>query len=197
MATKSSASKSQDLSSAQRLLTEVFGYYKHQATPFEATLWNRLIDEFGDPPIERFLSQHVQRSCFAPRVNDAMAVLNPGAGDSMSAMLTLHQAIARVGPYGVPDFSADPAIAAAVADLGGWVVVNTQMPEASDRFAWDAFYKRFDVAYRGACGRLAFQSAAVPRLRGLHDVGSSVLALQSMSGADSPVDASLVEGAPR
>jgi hypothetical protein len=172
------------LSSAQQLLTEVFGYYKHKVTPFEATLWNRLIEEFGDAPIERFLSAHVQRSSFAPRVNEAMALLRPGAGDSMGAMLALQQAVSRIGPYNAPDFK-DPAIALAVEDLGGWVSVNTQMPSEQDRFGFDAFFKKFDVAYRGATSRLAFQSATAPKLRGLHDLRSQVLALPGNPATDS------------
>lgn len=154
--------------SAKEALVETFAYYKYKVTQFEADLWKRLTDECGDEALLAFLQAHLRTSQFAPKLSDAQKFLAPGAGNEDAAFLRLTEEVRRCGPYGDPRFDDDPAIATAVAHMGGWAAVNEQLPDPQARFDFEAFQKRFATAYQVA--RAEHVTAQAPRLelRGLH-----------------------------
>ncbi len=153
--------------SAREALVETFAYYKYEVTKFEAELWARIIDEYGDDAVLSFLQSHLRSSQFAPKVADAQRLLCPDKGNEEAAFLKLTQAVRRFGPYSAPRLD-DPAIALAIASLGGWAAVNEQMPSPEARFDYEAFQRRFGAAYQIAVSEIAMRRAPRIKLRGLH-----------------------------
>lgn len=161
---------------AVHTLVEVLAYYKHQATDFEAMMWNRIIEQHGDGAVIAFLQAHVMRSQYAPKVNEALAMLQPGANNAAAAFMALTDGVARCGPYKAPAFE-DPALVDAVVRMGGWAAVNEQMPSPQVRFDYEAYFKRFETAYQMACADLALRRPLHTQLLGLHDITRERLAL--------------------
>lgn len=162
---------------ARHALIETFAYYKYQVTDFEASLWSRLIDEYGDEAVKAFLQAHVCASNFAPRIADAQKLLSPERGNEEAAFLRLMQEVKRSGPYADPAF-ADPALAAAVVHMGGWATVNEQLPDPHARFDFDAYQKRFQAAYQLARAEQMSAPSRAVQLRGLHALGQASQALR-------------------
>lgn len=186
------AAKHQKLTGAMAVLAEVMGYYKHAATEFEANLWQGLVDDLGDEAVTSYLLSHIKRSPFSPKVNEVIDALRPGYMSEQAAMEELLRAVARFGPYTAPTFQ-DPALVETVHLLGGWVVVNEQVPSAEARWDYEAYLKRFVPAYKTACANLALRRGAAPFLRGLHDLSIKPLAL---SGPTHGEQCAAVAGAP-
>lgn len=158
---------SSPLSPAQLKLAEVFGMYKHDATPLEAELWTRLIEVHGDEAILRFLSHHVLSSSFVPRPSDAHKALETGAADSQAAFSLVVAAVRKVGPYGTPtELNRHPAVVAAVEQMGGWAMVCAALPDTSRSFELQAYQKQFDAAFRLGSSRVAIQGLAPAPLVG-------------------------------
>lgn len=147
----------QQTSPAQFSLSEVMGMTNHKVTALEASLWNRLIETYGDDAILAFLSDHVLNGTgFAPRPSDAQKMLNPGNSDSQVAFSELVRAVKTVGPYATPAaLNESPVLVAAVHHLGGWAHICNTMPDAiGNRFEFDGFQKQFDAAFRLAASRV-------------------------------------------
>jgi hypothetical protein len=159
----------QGMAPAMTALVEVLGYYKHQATAFEAQMWSNVIAEVGDEAVVRFLQAHVQRSPFAPKVNEAMAMLRPGANNAAAAFEQLAQAVERVGPYNAPIFK-DAALVQAIHGLGGWAQVCEQLPGPGSRFDREAYFKRFEVCYQSGAANVLLEGPKPEPLRGLHAI---------------------------
>ena len=153
--------------SAREALVETFAYYKYEVTRFEADLWSRMIDEYGDDAVIAFLQSHLRASQFAPKISDAQRLLCPDKADEDAAFVRLTQAVRRSGPYAAPRLE-DPALALAVVNLGGWAAVNAQLPTPEARFDYEAFHRRFAAAYRSALSDIALRRAPRVELRGLH-----------------------------
>jgi hypothetical protein len=162
---------------ARRAMVEVCAYYKYVVTDFEASMWTKLINEYGDQAVVAFLQEHVRTSTFAPKIADAQRLLSPVGGNEEAAFLRLTEEVRRRGPYGNPRFDDDPAIAAAVSHLGGWATLNAEMPDPGARFDYEAYQRRFAAAYQMARSQRVVMGAVggpagsgVPRvhLRGLH-----------------------------
>jgi hypothetical protein len=158
-------------------MVEVFAYYKYVVTDFEASIWTRLISEYGDHAVVAFLQEHVRTSTFAPKISDAQRLLSPVGGNEEAAFLRLTEEVRRRGPYGNPRFEEDPAIAVAVSHLGGWATLNAEMPDPGARFDYEAYQRRFAAAYQLARSQQVVTGSVggpggsgVPRipLRGLH-----------------------------
>jgi len=165
------------MTDAKTVLAEVMGAYKNEMTSLEAALWMRMIEDFGDEAIVRFLIRHIETSSFAPKVNEAIAMLQPGRASSVAAFEELARGVKRFGPYVTPEFE-DPAIAGAVLLLGGWVLVNEQLPDPKSRFDYDAFFKRFDAVYHQSCADLMLgRTCGNQALLGLHAQASTQTAL--------------------
>ncbi len=151
------------------LLEEVSAMNKHVPTDLEADLWQEVIRECGPVAVARALRDHVGRSAFMPKPGEIRSYL--GAAGTTTAALAwelVREAVRSVGPYASPSFS-DPAIALAIAGLGGWVAVNESMQDPqNDRFGYDAMFKRFDVSFGAARADILRNGASAPQLKGLH-----------------------------
>lgn len=171
-------------SKAMKALNEVMGYYAREMTELEAVGWIKLIGDFGDDAITRFLLTHMESSPFAPKLNEAIKMLDPGRRDSTSAYEELYRAVKSCGPYIAPEFK-DPALAGAVILLGGWAQVNEQMPDSPGSFEDTAYRKRFDAMYSQACSDMVFNRQVASKLRGLHDLSkpAGLLGFQAQGGA--------------
>lgn len=157
------------LTSAQKALSEVMALYNKEMTDFEIMLWTKIIADHGDAPVIRVLLKHCEKSVFAPKPADALAVLCPGNENPMVALEELVRVARKTGPYEDPDFK-DRALASTVLLLGGWVTVNEQLPDPTDRFAYEAYYKRFDALYKQAQADLMTNGGQAPVLLGLHSL---------------------------
>jgi hypothetical protein len=176
-------------------MVEVFAYYRYVVTDFEASIWNKLISEYGDHAVVAFLQEHVRTSTFAPKISDAQRLLSPVGGNEEAAFLRLTEEVRRRGPYGNPRFEEDPAIAVAVSHLGGWATLNAEMPDPGARFDYEAYQRRFAAAYQLARSQqmvLGGPNAPRVKLSGLHSLSgpaaSGALALVARQDrAENPV----------
>lgn len=154
---------------AKVVLSEVMGMYKHEMSGLEIRLWLSMIHEFGDKAVIAFLIKHSGRSEFAPKPSDCRKLLQPGEDGAAVAFETAMRAVSEYGPYRVPRFQ-DQAIPAAIKELGGWVRFNELAPDATSRFDYEAFAKRFEIAYKVAISRVLRHGPEQTKLLGLHDV---------------------------
>lgn len=172
------------------LLEEISAMNKHVPTDLEADLWQEVIRECGPTAVARALRDHVGRSAFMPKPGEIRAYLGAsGTTTSALAWELVREAVRSVGPYSSPAF-VDPAIVLAITKLGGWVAINECMQDPqTDRFGYDALFKRFDVAFGAARADIVRNAAPVPLLRGLHSLsasdGSSVARLDRPRGRES------------
>ena len=155
-------------------LTQVMAYYKHSMTELEVKGWWRLIDEFGDEAIVSFLQVHMERDSFRPGLDQVLKMLAPSRRSSTAAYEELGRQVRECGPYRAPTFQ-DPALPGAVVLLGGWVVVNEQMPLPDGSFESGAYIKRFDSMYLQAVSDALLHRSVNSRLRGLHDLSAKNL----------------------
>lgn len=133
---------------SEEILLELATAKRYTLGKFEAAMWLDLIESQGDSAVEAFLVQHVRTSQWFPSISSAVEYfgLVPSSDD---ALLNLAVLVQSHGPYRAPDLSADPSLAAAVAQLGGWEAVNEAMP-ALQTVEFQSFAKRFGEAYRRA-----------------------------------------------
>jgi hypothetical protein len=152
------------------ILAEVFSSYGYVPTQFEAGLWKMLVAQHGEQALARFLQHHLLNSPFPPKLSDAQRMLSPISGNGEAAFLRLIEEVRLRGPYCSPQFDDEPAIALAVEQLGGWAAINEQLPDPLARFDYEAFQRRFVVAYQLALSKQVVQDANPSRvqLRGLH-----------------------------
>jgi hypothetical protein len=150
-----------DKSEFGQLLTDVLAYYRQDTTPFVLDLWWSAFADFDLSQIRQAMQRHAtdpERGQFAPKVADLVRVLQGTAteraalawGKTMGAMQS-------VGAYTDVVFD-DPAIHAAVDDLGGWPkLCRTDLKDLS------YLQHRFTESYRAYVGRGQFD---YPRLLG-------------------------------
>jgi hypothetical protein len=184
------------VSSAFVVLSEVMGLYGRDMTSLETELWPKMIKEFGDEAIIRFLAKHVEKSVFAPKPAEVMQALRPSQDNSSSAFEELYRKVVKVGPYGSPVFE-DPAIAGVIVLLGGWVKVNEQMPDpTASRFDYEAYAKRFDVLYKQSNANLMLGKGHLQPILGMHDPRLRLQAPSSLALAieAKPEDLTEVQG---
>lgn len=155
---------------ARVVLAEVMGLYGREMTGLEATLWKAMIRDFGDEAVIRFLIRHSETSVFAPKPSEANMALCPGRDNAAYAFEEVLRKVASCGPYISPKFE-DATISNAIHLMGGWVKVNEQLPDPSNRFDFESFSKRFLILYQQSCAN---------RLRGLDDSGP-LLGLHSLT----------------
>ena len=157
---------------AKTAVAEVIGgYYKQDMSQFEVMMWLRLIHEFGDAPVVKFLMEHMRRCQFAPKVNEAIQALAPTAAGAAVAYQELERLVEANGPYVTPELP--PALALVVDRLGGWVRVNQTLPDSRETFAAQAYYRQFEALYNHVVASLERGDAGeAPRLLGLHEVSA-------------------------
>ena len=164
--------------SARDAFAQVAGYYRHEPTLFEVGSWDRLINEFGDEAVSRFLFRHMERSSFMPKVNEALELLDPHRGSDMQLLERLRDLVCIYGPYKTPVL-ADKSMALAISKLGGWVKVNEDLPDPSNDFLYSAYFKRFQAARREAEASLVRDPALpVPAPAGL--IGTTPQAVRAL-----------------
>lgn len=172
-------SQEKDPVPAGRILAEVMGIYGRSMTELEGNLWKRIIANFGDEAVKRFLSKHLETSVFAPKPADAVAALRPGQGSAVAAFEELLRKVIAIGPYRSPKFD-DPAIGGAVMLLGGWVAVNEQMPDPMNRRDYEAYFTRFEALYQQSKANLMMSNSEEPvRVLGLHSKQHQLAAASS------------------
>lgn len=174
---------------AKDVLAEVMGLYNREITELESRLWIGMIDQFGDEPVIKFLINHAQTSVFAPKPAELIKSLRPGYNNAGCALMELVSEVARTGPYLSPTFK-DQALAGTVVLLGGWVKVNSELPEPTTKFEWESYAKRFDFAYQQSCADMMLGKGYSKRLLGLHEIQNQKLKLL---GHDKSIDAGAIE----
>ncbi len=116
-----------------QLITDVLAYYRQDASRFVLDLWWGACQPFELAQIHQAMQRHAtdpEHGRFAPRVADVVRILAGTAADraAMAWGKTL-EAMGSVGAYTDVVFD-DPAIHAAVLDLGGWPkVCRTDLKE--------------------------------------------------------------------
>lgn len=139
----------QNIDNQMRALTEVFVIYKYEVTPFEANLWKAVMAAVPESSFMAFLSHHVRSSSFAPKLADVERVFHPSGQNKDVAFEQLRSMVKQYGPYQVPEVT-DPAMLSAIAALGGWVVVNEEMPASNESYLVKQYKDRFDAVYQFA-----------------------------------------------
>lgn len=108
----------------QRLLTDVMAFYRQDVSTFALSVWWQACEGFDIEQVRKALTAHAmdpERGQFAPRPADLVRALHGTHGDrSLMAWSKVHRAMSAVGAYRSVVFD-DPAIHAAVQDMGGWV----------------------------------------------------------------------------
>lgn len=109
-----------------KLVTDVLGYYRQDASSFTLSLWWQACQGFEMEQVSKALSGHAmdaERGVYAPKVADVVRVLAGTMTDRAAlAWGKVLGAMSAVGAYSDVVFD-DPAIHAVIEDLGGWVKV--------------------------------------------------------------------------
>jgi hypothetical protein len=137
-----------------RLLTDVMAYYRQDISPFTLDLWWGACQAFEMPQVRRAMTSHAtdpDRGQFAPKVADLVRALTGTRTDAAQlAWGKAFDAAGRVGAYTDVVFD-DPAIHAALEDLGGWPkFCRTETSELS------YLQHRFCESYKAYAGRERF-----------------------------------------
>jgi hypothetical protein len=105
-------------------LSDVFGYYGRECTPFLVNLFWDGLRRFDLGDVLRAFSVHAQdpdRGQFAPRIADITRLLEGSTQtQGMRAWSRVERALRSVGAYQSVVFD-DPLVHAVVRDMGGWV----------------------------------------------------------------------------
>jgi hypothetical protein len=105
------------------LITDVLKFYRQDTTPFTLEVWWQACQRFDLDQVRRALTGHAmdaERGVFAPKPADIVRKLEGTSSDrAMLAWGKALDAMQRVGAYSDVVFD-DPAIHAAIEDLGGW-----------------------------------------------------------------------------
>ena len=108
------------------LITDVLAYYRQDASRFTLDLWWQACQSFEMEQVSKALSTHAmdpERGVYPPKVADVVRVLAGTTTDRAAlAWGKVLGAMSAVGAYSDVVFD-DPAIHAAIEDLGGWVKV--------------------------------------------------------------------------
>ena len=108
------------------MLRDVMAFYKQDVSPFALNVWWSACENFDFEQVSKALTKHAmdaERGMFPPKPADLVRQLEGTATDrAMLAWGKLYEAMGRVGAYTDVVFD-DPAIHAAVEDLGGWVKI--------------------------------------------------------------------------
>jgi hypothetical protein len=134
-----------------QLITDVLAYYRQDASRFVLDLWWNACKPFALEQVRSAIQKHctdAERGQFAPKVADLARILQGTTTDRSSlAWGKVLEAMSAVGAYTDVVFD-DPAIHAAVEDMGGWPkVCRTDLKELSH------LQHRFMQSYRAYAER--------------------------------------------
>lgn len=137
-----------------QLVTDVLAYYRQDASRFVLDLWWGACQPFELAQIRQAMQRHAtdaEHGRFAPKVADVVRILAGTAADRAAlAWGKALEAMGSVGAYTDVVFD-DPAIHAAVQDLGGWPkLCRTDLKELG------YLQHRFCESHRAYTGRGSF-----------------------------------------
>lgn len=138
----------------RELLANALSFYRQDVTPFMLDVWWQACQGFDIEQIRKAMTAHAMdpdRGQFAPRPADIVRQLGGTATDrALMAWGKVMGAIQSVGAYTDVVFD-DPAIHAAIEDLGGW-------PKVCRGDLKDLSYlqHRFTESHRAYTGRVQF-----------------------------------------
>lgn len=138
-----------------KLLTDVHAYYRQNVSEFTLTVWVQSMKPYTLEQVRKAMTAHATNpdgGQFAPKVADLIRILEGTYTDrAMLAWGKVHEAMSAVGAYQDVVFD-DPAIHAAIADLGGWPkVCRTETRELQ------FLQKRFCDSHKAYAGRGSFE----------------------------------------
>lgn len=179
------------------LLKDVMAYYGKDCSQFTLSVWWSACQNYELAQIAESLQKHAMapdRGQFAPKVADILRVVSGTVSDrSALAWGKVHGAMSSVGAYTDVVFD-DPAIHAAIEDLGGWPKVcrveTSELSYLQHRFqeAHKAYTERgkFDYMRRLPGDRspdhdYTSRGLPVPRPALIGDAGQAMLVLQNGS----------------
>lgn len=118
-----------------KLVTDVHAYYRQPVSEFVLQVWQQACKPYTLEQVSKAMTAHVtdaERGVFAPKVADVVRVLSGTTTDRAAlAWGKVLGAMSSVGAYSDVVFD-DPAIHAAIEDMGGWVkVCRGEMAELS------------------------------------------------------------------
>lgn len=146
--------RKEDAIKFQNLLTDVMGFYKQDVSKFSLSVWWQACEPFDFEQVAKAMTSHAMdadKGNFPPKPADIVRQLAGTKTDkSMLAWGKAFDAASRVGAYTDVVFD-DPAIHAAIEDLGGWPkFCRTETSELS------YLQHRFAESYRAYIGRQTF-----------------------------------------
>jgi hypothetical protein len=118
-----------------KFLTQALGYWKADVSEFTLSVWFAACQPYTLEQVRKAMTAHAtdpEHGVFAPKVADIVRVLSGTQTDrALLAWGKTLEAMSAVGAYTDVVFD-DPAIHAAIEDLGGWVkVCRTETTELS------------------------------------------------------------------
>lgn len=136
------------------LITQAMAFYRQDVSTFSLGVWWGACEPFSLEQVSKAFTAHAtdaERGRFPPMPADIVKNLQGTQTDrSLMAWGKVLEGIQRVGAYQSVGFD-DPAIHAAVEDLGGWTTIcRSTMQELPH------LQRRFTEAHRAYCGRQSF-----------------------------------------
>lgn len=127
------------------LLVEVFTYYRQPVTDTMLGWWCSALQPYDFGAVQRAIEAHVRSpdtGQFPPKIADLVRALDGGTSSeqSLHAWSKVFGAVAQVGQYRTVAFD-DPAIHAAVADMGGWPALCRSLEGEAIQFQQVRFCK--------------------------------------------------------
>jgi hypothetical protein len=190
--------KPTDRKAFQSLLTDAMAFYRQDVSTFALSVWWEACSGFEMEQVTKAFTAHAmdpERGQFAPKPADVVRLLQGTHVDrSLVAWGKVLDAIQRVGGYESVAFD-DPAIHAAIEDLGGWPLMCSgemkDLPFLQKRFcdAHKAYSLRPGTPYPPvltgrfeAGNRIAGLPIAAPTLIGSREAALKVIAGGSTAG---------------
>ena len=138
----------------QSLLTDALAFYRQDVSEFALSVWWQACSPFSLEQVQKAFTAHAtdaERGRFPPMPADIVKNLQGTQTDrSLMAWGKVLEGIQRVGAYQSVGFD-DPAIHAAVEDLGGWpAICRSTMQELPH------LQRRFTESHRAYSGRQSF-----------------------------------------
>lgn len=160
-----------DLPEFKVLLTQVLAFYRQDVTEFTLDVWKLACMPFDIEQVRKAFTAHATNpdgGHFPPKPADIVRQLHGTQTDrALLAWGEVYQAMRDVGAYTSVDFG-NPAIHAAVVDVGGWPALCRT---GTDELAF--VQKRFCDAFRTYSARGA--PDAPPRLSGVSAIDNLAL----------------------
>lgn len=137
------------------LVTDALAYYRQPVSTFTLSVWMQACQPFTMEQVSKAMTAHAtdpERGQFAPKVADIIRILQGTHTDrAQLAWGKALEAMSSVGAYTDVVFD-DPAIHAAIEDLGGWPkVCRTETKELS------YLQHRFCESHKAYTGRGTFE----------------------------------------